>query len=469
MNSPTAACKHRIQQIEQALGKRRLLWFGVRGSDAVSLKALAQFDGAFSIIAPLEMGQEDDRCLETLSHKRVDLDVYDIDADKSPDLERLRRRLYDALDGPTAIAAYRPSRFLSSVHFPRMRNTHYLGLFHERQAPFEHKPWVETELSRHGVPMLDWQYYPDHDRRLLREAVGKTPMVIRASRSDGGAGIVLANDPKDLERIAPRHNDSFLAACRFYPEAIPLNLNACVYPNGEVALHAASIQIIGHPDLTTRKFGYCGNDFGAIRDLPNQHIEAFEQHTKTIGNWLAKHGYRGAFGVDALLDEKSGDFRIVEINPRFQGSTCAAATIDRSLGQADMFLNHIAAFLDLPPPESVSLTELVAQQPALSLIVFHNCSDSDMHLDSMEIVNPLLQQIDSVATPGTAVAPGAVLARALVTTSVYIGEIEPRSIAPGLCPVEIIRSGNTTKHKLRTYRQLSQPVVESETKAGIPR
>jgi hypothetical protein len=433
VNTPRGACGQRIQEIQAALGNRGLLWFGVRGADAAPLAALPQFRGAFSIIAPLGTGFAHDECLETLSGERVDLDTYDIDADRSAHLETLRRSLYDALRDPTGLVVYRPSRFLSSVYFPRMEQTLNLGMFHERQAPFEHKPWVETELRAIGVPTLPWRYYPDHDRGALRAAVEKGPLVIRASRSDGGAGIVLVDTPEDIEQIAPRHDDSFLAACPYLPDATPLNVNACVFPNGEAALHAASIQIIGHPDLTTRRFGYCGNDFAAVRNLPHSTVVALEGHVRTLAKWLSDQGFRGAFGVDALLDEAGGLY-IVEINPRFQGSSWAAADIDRSLDRPDMYLNHVAAFLGLPAPADVPLTALIGQQPLLSLIVYHNCSGCPQSSPSLLTTGPLLHTMDLLPMPGTRVASDAALARALVSSSVVAEPSIPRKIAPALCP-----------------------------------
>ncbi len=433
MNPPSRVREQRIREIQKALGDRRLLWFGVRGADAAPLAVLPQFDGAFSIIGPLGTDLPYDVCLETLTRQRVDLDTYDIDSDNSKNLELLRRRLYDALHEPAALAVYRPSRFLSSVYFPRMDHTLYLGLFHERQAPFEHKPWVETELRDHGLPTLPWSYYADHDRQTLLTALEKGPLVIRASRSDGGAGIVLARTPEDIDHIAPRHDDSFLAACPYIANAKPLNINACVYPKGKVSLHAASIQLIGDPDLTTRRFGYCGNDFAAIRDLETPEIMAFEKYVRAIGEWLFSRGYLGAFGIDALLDD-SGRFYIVEINPRFQGSSWAAADIDRALDRPDMYLNHVAAFLGLDPPGEMPLTELVAQQPLLSLIIYHNCGGHRMSIPSLDCRNPLLKAMDLVPAPSVSVAPDAALARALLTSSVFKEPRVPRQIAPDLCP-----------------------------------
>ena len=95
--------------------------------------------------------------------------------------------------------------------------------------------------------------------------------------------------------------DGFLAASRYLDPHIPLNINACVFQDGTVTLHGPSVQLIGIPDLTRRTFGYCGNDFGAIRHLDPRFVKEFEKMVLKVGGWLWSQGYLGAFGVDALV------------------------------------------------------------------------------------------------------------------------------------------------------------------------
>jgi hypothetical protein len=303
---------------------------------------------------------------------------------------------------PSALIPYRPTALVASAWFPRSDRVLYLGVFHEQQACFEHKPWVETQLSAIGVRTLPWSYYSDDDLILIREAAERGALVLRANRSDGGAGLTLIHEPSELTENWPRHSDGFLAASRFLAPSIPLNVNACVFAGGEVSMHAASVQLIGMPMCTNRRFGYCGNDFGQIRELGVTVLEALDRMVRDVGAWLGRHGYLGAFGIDALLHD--GKLYLAELNPRFQGSSRIAAELDAEMNRPDLFLNHIAAFLRLPPPPQIPLSELALGARPRSHVVCHNIRATNMSrvrtdLDSLPLPCTLIPAAEITVEP----------------------------------------------------------------------
>lgn len=363
----------RLRSLEAALHGRSLVYFGTRGSDAEPFLRLQNFASLFSLIAPLDASSVSEISLERETGARVELDSYNLDLDPRPIIGDLRRRLLQLFDRPSAVIPYRPCAFLSSAWFPRSDRVLYLGLFHEAQACFEHKPWVESQLARAGVRVLPWHYWADSDRPLLREWAARQPLVLRANRTDGGLGVQLLNCPTALETQWPPHNDGFLAAAPYLNTAIPLNVNACVFADGSVTMHGPSLQIIGVPTLTRRTFGYCGNDFGAISELDDVILDDFETMTRHTALWLHEKGYRGAFGIDALLFE--GRLYLTEINPRFQGSSRLSARLDAELDRADVFLEHTAAMLGMTPPPPTPLRELARSQGPWAHMILHNLFD----------------------------------------------------------------------------------------------
>jgi len=362
--------RQRVAEIERRLGRRRLVFFGTRGMDAQPLLALAPFAEIFSQIAPFDAVSVQETCLETLKKRRVDLDRYSIDLDPSPAVHQLRQGLLRAFSRPAAVLPYRPCAVLASACFTRSNMVEYLGVFHEKQACFEHKPWIETQLAAAGVRVLPWAYYADDDLLLIREAAEIGPLVLRANRSDGGAGLTLIEHPSQLGEQWPAHGDGFLAAAPFLAPSLPLNVNACVFPGGQVTLHAPSVQLIGIPLCTTRRFGYCGNDFAKVAELDPPLLAEIETITVVTGRWLAQQGYLGAFGIDAIVHD--GTIYLVEVNPRFQGSSVHAAQLGRELERPDLFLDHIAAFLGLPPPDPMPLADIARRQPPAAHVVVHN-------------------------------------------------------------------------------------------------
>lgn len=371
--------QRRIEEIEKRLGNRKLIWFGTRGTDCQSLLQIHQFSEVYSIVAPLDsLSISAEVCLETLKHQRVDLDTYSIDYDSSVEAQELLTRLFSSLAKPSVVAMYRPGRFFTAIYYPRSEFVEYLGQFQERQAPFEHKPWVESELSKCGVRVVPWHYLGDTERPRVEEMLEQGPIVLRSSRSDGGIGVALIRTLEEIGSKWPSHSDNFIGVAPYLSPSIPLNVNACVFRDGRVSLHSPSLQLIGLPGFTNRTFGYCGNDFAQIRELGPQVLGQLEDIVIRSGKWLAGVGYLGAFGVDALLFD--GNVYLTEINPRFQGSSHLTSQIDRDLDRADMFLEHIGAFLGLEPAESPSfhLWDLAKEQRKVSQIICHNCTPNSL-------------------------------------------------------------------------------------------
>lgn len=417
----------RLRQIEQRIGRRRLIWFGTRGSDAVPLLHYPQFTDCASLIAPLQaVSVSHEACLETILQQRVDLERYNTDADRSEQALALHRFLGQACDSPAVLVAYRPAAFLTSVHYPRADHVQYLGLFHAKQALFEHKPYVETEFggwARHvygdeAASCLPWRYYADEDIGLVEEVLEQAPIVLRSNYTSGGIGLTLVHDMFELRQRLPSHVDGFLAASPFLDPNIPLNVNACVFPDGSVSFHAPSLQLIGITSCSNRRFGYCGNDFGRVRDLEPEVLDALENVTLQCGRWLHSSGYTGAFGVDAMLHHNQ--VYLTEINPRFQGSSAVAATLAAEMDLPDLYCDHMAAFMGLAPVEGRSVSELATQQPPWAQIICHNRTDRSLRRSEANPPPDPGYTVALLPALGVEVHPEAVLFKILAPESVTL-------------------------------------------------
>lgn len=381
--------QRRLREIGRRLGSRPLIYWGSRGADAESLMEFNRLERVFSIIMPLGsevIRDEKHTCLEWMDRRRRDLDGYSAEAQEkvAGDLAALRSGLLTACRRRVALLPYRACPILSSAWFPRVGNILHLGMFHEHQACFENKPWVETQLrNRLNLPMLEWRYVAESETSRIDSMVRRGPVVVRASRSQGGEGFVLLHPSQSDRRLRHGRGDGFVAVSRFLKDAVPVNVNACVFPGGTVTLHGASIQLIGIPSCTRRPFGYCGNDFGAIKErLDGKRLDGLETMVRKVGRWMASQGYVGAFGIDALLHR--GRVIFSELNPRFQGSSTLTARIDRDLGRPDIFMDHISAHLGLPPAGDLRLRDLVSAQPHLAQILVHNTTQSNIRLPSLK-------------------------------------------------------------------------------------
>lgn len=404
-----------IRAIQDRLENRQLVFFGTRGADAETLLDIAQLRMIFSQVAPLNAISVQETCLEHLTGERVDLNSYNIDYDKREAVKEIQAKLLESFDKPSAVIPYRPCALLTSAWFPRSNRVWYLSVFHEKQSYLEHKPWVESELKALGVHILPWRYYSDVEFSLIREAVGKTPLVLRANRSDGGAGISLIRGIEELEEKWPAHVDGFLAAAPFLSPTIPLNIGACVFPDGHITLHPASFQIIGPKECTTRTFGYCGNDFAAVKVFDKENLDKLQNMTILVGQWMYKNGYIGAFGIDFLIYQ--GDLYLTEVNPRFQGSSLISAIIDREMGRPDIFLDHISAFLGLPCSDQITLCDLTREQQSIAHVIYHNIQPEPITVTPV-VLDALPLQIRLVPEGKVQLLPEAIIFEVILRRSV---------------------------------------------------
>jgi hypothetical protein len=421
----------RIGAIGEALDGRQLVWFGIRGVDAEALLAVPQFTACFAITAPLEAAKlEPSIALETAKGSRVDLDAYDIDLDSGGAVNDFREAVLRALARPSAVTTYRPSTFLSDLTFATRDSSRHLGLFKDRQLAFEHKPWVETELHDLGVHTIPWRYYPTERRRRIRVGGAHGPVVLRPSRTSGGAGISVVHDHDELEARWSVGPGQLMGVAPFLGDALPLNVNACVFGPDDITIHPASVQLIGLAGWTDRRFGFCGNDFAAVADLPPTVLSQIDATTHTVGRWLGAMGYRGAFGADYLLDGERLYF--AEVNARMQGSSRMAAALAARTDHVDLVLDHVSAFLGLDPGRSLTVSDWTRELPPAAQVIKHHLGARPITAGVPPIDRlPAGARLSLTPEPGVQIEPGAVAwcveVPTRVTTSGF--ELEDRAIA----------------------------------------
>ena len=367
-----------------------------------------QLKESFSVIIPLGSSNLDTEfCLETLCQRRVDADHYHTDLDGSKENQELHRRLLQACEAPSVLVTYRPTAALASIYFSRAQSVEYLGLFHERQDVFDHKPWVESELRREGIPVMPWRYVSNEDLELVANSLTQGTQVLRFNRSGGGAGLRIIRDLSELRESWPIRGLSFLAIAPYLESSVPLNIHGCVFRDGKITLHAPSLQLIGISCCRGRPFGYCGNDFARVRDLDRKALDSLELITIRTGQWLHRMGYIGAFGIDAILHEDQ--VYLTEINPRFQGSSTLASQLAAQMDLPDIWCDHIASFLGLEAPPQIHVRDLAQEQQAVAHVIAFNRMSSVVKRRPQEQLNDLELIPQHLPAPGVSVEPEAIL------------------------------------------------------------
>ena len=429
----------RLAEIQRALGRRRVSWFGIRGIDAIPYAQAGLLTVAASQIAPLQglAGEEIvEDCLETRLRRRVEHNRYDIDRDQLREARSLRESLLARRPGETgsdqwALVAYRPAAFLSAIGFTRSEVLPCF-MFNGAQGMFEHKPWVEREFESLGLRSLGWQYIRDSEEHLLRHALDTLGrIVVRSSYTSGGVGVQLISSLPELRNNIPVHDDGFIGYSPYLDRALPLNLNACVYRDGQVRTFHVSVQLIGIDGCSRLRFGFCGNDLAAAASLDPAILVKAELIAERVGRWAADHGYVGQFGLDFLLHDN--ELMITEMNPRFQASTILSEEAARAQEATGPYLEHLAAFLGLPAPSMAQMPDVVTQtqgcaklvgECSLSQIICYNDRETEIRLvgTDMEVLPSDVQLVgvaeDSIIVDRDAML-GKLLAKDRVTNDGY--------------------------------------------------
>ena len=399
-----------------AIGDRRLIWLGIRGQDGEPMCSFPQLTSCHGVTAAARVEGIESVTLEQLSGRRVDLDRYDIDEDESTAIGDLRQVLLLEMSDPSVVVPYRPSRFLSALHFANLETATIAGMFKEQHLPFEHKPWVETNLGRLGVPIVPWRYVADERHADLLRHLHEGPMMVRPNRGSGGVGLARVDDADELRARWPRQRESFASVAPFLENVVPVNVSGCVFADGTVTRQPGSVQLIGLRECIDRPFGYCGNDFGAFKALDQRIIEQIDELVELIGGWLSSAAYLGTFGVDFLVD--GGQVLFSEINPRFQGSSHLQSEVCRWLGVPSSYVDHLAAFLGVEPDPRPDLRSMAAAQPDWAQLVVHTSGVSNAVPETGTLEDaPMPAVLDRSLVPDSRVAleDGAVVMRLTVS------------------------------------------------------
>ncbi len=123
-------------------------------------------------------------------------------------------------------------------------------------------------------------------------------------------------------------------------------LEACVTRHGTI-VGPHMTELIGFPELTPYKGGWCGNEV-----LP----EAFDRRIRNnarrsafrLGQELKRLGYRGYFEIDFLTDLDSGKVYLGEINPRITGASSMTNLAAFAHADAPLFLFHLLEWMNVP-------------------------------------------------------------------------------------------------------------------------
>ncbi len=119
-------------------------------------------------------------------------------------------------------------------------------------------------------------------------------------------------------------------------------IEACATRQGTI-VGPLMTELVGFRELTPYRGGWCGNEIFATAFPPKTRQKARELTFK-FGEQLRKEGYRGYFELDFLIDKKTGDIWLGELNPRITGASSMTNHAAFAHADAPLFLFHLLEF-----------------------------------------------------------------------------------------------------------------------------
>ncbi|MEZ0365064.1 biotin carboxylase [Mycobacterium sp. pUA109] len=170
-------------------------------------------------------------------------------------------------------------------------------------------------------------------------------LVVEAAYGDAGDATFFVRGPRDWDHCAAGLVDQ--------PEVKVMkrirNVEVCI--EGVVTRHGTVIgpamtSLVGYPELTSRKGGWCGNDIWHEVLSPAQAHVARDM-VKKLGDVLSREGYRGYFEVDLLRDLDADKIYLGEVNPRLSGASPMTNLTTEAYADVPLFLFHLLEYLDV--------------------------------------------------------------------------------------------------------------------------
>ena len=206
---------------------------------------------------------------------------------------------------------------------------------------------VEEKISQ-----VEWlgklsRYLPPHTIAELKNIRWKgKKFIIQFNRAHTGSGTMLVSSKKQLQELQSAFPDRPVRITQFI--AGPMFTNNNIVWDKKVFIGNINYQITGLPPFTDQPFATVGNDWALPHKILNtEQIKQYKKIVNDIGKKLASDGWKGLFGIDVVMDQKTGKLFLIEINARQPASTTYESQLQQRTKNYTVFEAHLASLLNL--------------------------------------------------------------------------------------------------------------------------
>jgi biotin carboxylase len=169
-------------------------------------------------------------------------------------------------------------------------------------------------------------------------------LVVQTPYGDSGKTTFFIAGERDWDRYAKDLAEQELKVMRKIRN-LEIAVEASITRHGTI-VGPFMTSLIGHPELTPYKGGWCGNDIFPDALSPERRVQA-RGMTERLGARLAQEGYRGFFEVDFLSDKDTGELYLGELNPRVSGASSMTNVTAGAYADIPLFLFHLLEYMDV--------------------------------------------------------------------------------------------------------------------------
>ena len=222
--------------------------------------------------------------------------------------------------------------------------------------------------------------FMNHDSRFI---IHDSPFVLQFNRGHSGNTTFFINSKKDLEKLATKfpRREAKISECI---KGKTFTLNCLAVKIGKVITGSISEQITGPKNATNNPNTTCGNDFTSPKKLSQKQIKKIQEIAQSTGTALYKKGYRGLFGIDVIIQNKTGKLYFIEVNTHQPASISFEAKLHRQIGKMPLLAYFILDSLSKEvKPTKRDLPPMVLQIKAKQ-IIYRNKTGKTLRLKDIE-------------------------------------------------------------------------------------
>lgn len=193
------------------------------------------------------------------------------------------------------------------------------------------------------------KYLPDTKIQILKNlSYSNQPFILQYNRAHTGSGTILISSKKILNELKLKFPERQVRIVKYIDGSV-FTVNCAVVGNNTIPGNI-SYQITGLAPFTDNPYATVGNDWQLPKKILNSDTrKQIHNLAKSIGQNFIQYQWRGLFGIDVIVENKTNRLYLIEINARQPASTCFESylQLQNNHNATTIFALHLAGLLKL--------------------------------------------------------------------------------------------------------------------------